>query len=86
MPAAADIPLTEKSNSLKVYTKIQPGDRDSETVAIYMPLFRTGIPDALLKFFTILHKIVRFQDLSTGPQKFGMTRNLVVGEALQVFE
>ena len=54
-------------------------------VAIYMPLFRMVIPEVLLKFFTILHKIIRGQDLSTGPQKFGMTWNLVVVEALRVF-
>ena len=76
----------ENSYSLKVNIKTQPKERVSETVAIYMPLFRTGIPDALLKFFTILHKIVRFQDLSTGPQKYSMTWNLVVGEALRLFE
>ena len=32
------------------------------------------------------HKIIRVQYLSTGPQKFGMTRNLVLGKSLQVFE
>ena len=55
-------------------------------VLIYVLLFRTGSPEALLKFVTILHKIIRGQDLSTGPQKFGMTQNLVVGEDLRVFE
>ena len=53
---------------------------------IYVPLFQTGSPEALLKFVTIIHKIIRGQDLSTGSQKFGMTQNLVVGEALKVFE
>ena len=51
-----------------------------------MSLFQTGSPKALLKFFTILHKIIRGQDLSTGTQEFGMTHNLVIVEALQVFE
>ena len=49
-------------------------------------MFRTGSPDALLNSFTILHKIIRGQDLSTGPQNFGMTRNLVIRESLQVFK
>ena len=59
---------------------------DSDTVEIYVTLLRTGSPKALLKFATILHNITRGQDLSMGPQKFGMTWNLVVGEALRVFE
>ena len=72
---------TEKSDSLKSNIKNQPGERDSETMAIYVPLFRRGIPKALLKFVTIIHNIIKGQDLSAGPQKFGMTQNLVVGEA-----
>ena len=72
--------------SLKVDIKTQPGERESNTVAVYGPLFWTGIPEALLKFVTILHNIIRGQDLSTEPQKFGMTRNLVIKEELRVFE
>ena len=75
-----------KSDFLKVDINIQPGERDSNRVAIYVPLFRTGIPEALLKFVTLIHKIIRGQDLSMGPQKFGMTRNLVFGEVPRVFE
>ena len=77
---------TEKSDSLKVDIKTQPGERDCETVSIYMPLLRTGSIEALLKFLTILLKIITGQDLSTGPQKYSMTWNLVVGEALRLFE
>ena len=73
-------------DSFKVNIKTQLGERDSETVAIYVPLFWTGSTEALLKFFTILRKIIRVQDLSTGPQKFGMTQNLVFVEALGVLE
>ena len=77
---------TDKLDSLKVDIKTQPGDRDSKTVVIYMPLFWTGSPEALLNFVILLKNIIRGQDLSTGPQKFGMTRKLVTGEALRVFE
>ena len=77
---------TEKLDSLKVDIKTQPGERYSKTVVIYVPMFRTGSPEALLKFVTLLHNIIRDQDLSTGPQKSGMTRNIVIFEALRVFE
>ena len=36
--------LTEKLETLKVEIKTQSGERDSETVVIYVPLFSTGIP------------------------------------------
>ena len=71
---------------MKVDIKTKPGERYNETVAIYVPLFWTGIIEALLKFVTILHKIIRGQDLSKGSQKFRMMQNLFVGVALQVFE
>ena len=35
---------TDKSGSLKVDIKSQRGERDNKTVAIYVPLFRTGRP------------------------------------------
>ena len=76
----------DKSDSLKVDIKTQPGERDIKMVAIFIPLFRTGGPEALLNFATLLNKIVWGQDLSTGPQKFVMTRNLVIREALRVFD
>ena len=75
-----------KLDSLKFDIKTQLGERDSDTVAIYMSLFWTGIPEALLKFIALIHKIIRGQYLSTGPQNFGMTWNLVVEEALRVFK
>ena len=54
---------TENSDSLKFHIKNQPGERDSETVAMYVPLFQTGIPEDLLKFLKLLHKIIQGQDL-----------------------
>ena len=51
-----------------------------------MPLFWTGNPESLFKFVTIFNKIIWGQDVYMGPHKFGMTRNLIIGEALQVFE
>ena len=77
---------TEKSDLMKVDIKTQPGDSYSDTVAIYVPLFRTGSQEALLKFVTILHKIIRGQYLFTGPQKFGMTWDRFVRESLRAFK
>ena len=73
---------TYKSDYLKVNINTQPSERGSETVAIYVTLFQTGSTEALHKLVTLLHKIIRGQDLSTGTKKFGVTRNLVVVESL----
>ena len=73
---------TDKFDSLKIDIKTQLGERYSETVKIYVPIFWKGSPEALLNFVNLPHKITRGQDLSTRPQKFGMKRNLVVRESL----
>ena len=49
----------EKSYLPKVNIKTQPGESDNNVVVIYVPLFWTGIPEALLKSVTIIHKIIR---------------------------
>ena len=64
----------------------QPGEKYSNTTAIYVPLFHMGSPESILKFVTLLNKIIRGQDLSTVPQKFVTKRNLVVRDPLRVFE
>ena len=77
---------TDKSDSLKFDIKTKPGESDSDIVAIYVPLFQTGSTEDLLKFVTILNKVIKGQDISKGPLKYEMTRNLVIGESLQVFK
>ena len=75
-----------KANYLKLNIKTQPRDKDSKTVAIYVPLFRTGIPESLLKLVKILNNIIKGQDLSMGPQKYSINRDIFVKESLQLFE
>ena len=77
---------TDNVGSIKIDINTQIGERDSRTVAIYLPLFQKGSTEAFLKFVTILNNIIWGQDLSTVPQKFGTKRNLVVREALWIFD
>ena len=74
-----------KVYSLKVDIKTQPRDKYIKTVAIYMPLFRTGIPEAILKFVIIINNIIKGKDMSTVPHNYGMTHNLVILGSLRVF-
>ena len=73
---------TEKARPVKIDIKAQPEEKNSETVAIYVTIFRTENPESLLKFVTILNNTIKGQDLYTGPHKYGMNRNIVVGESL----
>ena len=77
---------SNKADFLKVDLKTKPGDTDNKMVAIYMPLLRTSTPEALLKFITLLNRILKGKYLSTVTQKYGMARNIMVAVVLQVFE
>ena len=59
--------LSDRSGSLKVGIKIQPGYRGIKTVVIYMLLFKMGNTEAILKFIMLLNNITQGQDMSTGP-------------------
>ena len=56
---------------MKVYIKNQPGEKDINTVAIYMPSFRMGITEALLKLVTILNQSSRDRICPQGPRSTG---------------
>ena len=57
----------DKSYPLKVNIKTQTGESERKTVAIYVPLFCTGSPEALLKFITPRQVRYHPQQYYTGP-------------------
>ena len=75
-----------KSDSLKVEIKMQLGYPKSDPILMYVPVFNTGSPEVLLKFLTLLDKIIKGQSLTTGTHIYAMTNNLLAEEALCVFE
>ena len=74
--------MMDKADSLKVNINNRSGQKYMESVAIYVPMFRTTSTESLLKFVTILNKIIKGQDLSMVPQNYGMTQNLVIVDDL----
>ena len=75
--------LIDKVGSFKFNIKTQYGEKDSETVAIYVSLIRNGSPKSLIKFVKILNKIIKGQDLSMGPHKYGMITHFFPPKAIQ---
>ena len=41
--------------------------------------------EAPIKFITVLHNIIKGQKVSTGPQRYRMKNDILLGEALKVF-
>ena len=72
-------------DSLKIEIETQPSLADSKSLSLYVPIFKSGPPEMLLKYLVVLQKILKGQSLTTGPQQYAMARNLLAGEALRVF-
>ena len=62
---------------LKVEIKTQPGDSNRDTVLLYIPLSKTGSYKSLLKFITVLKKIMKGQNLNNGPLCYYMTKKIL---------
>ena len=52
----------DKQGSLKTDIKMQQGEKYIKIVSIYVPLFRTGSPEALLKLIIMFNKIINGED------------------------
>ena len=76
----------EKLDSIRVEINFKIGERDRNTLYIYVPIFKTGLVNALIKFLVLLKKIRKFQNLTTGTHRYVITKNLLEGKSLQVFE
>ena len=68
-----------------VNIKTQPGDV-KKTVLLYVPIFKIGSKEELLKFLVIPKKILKGHNLTMGPKCYVMHKKLLSGESLQVFE
>ena len=76
----------KNQDSLKFDIKTQTWDIIIEMLSLYMPMFYTSSDESLLKLLTLMNKILKNQNLITGPKYYVMANNLLSREALQVFE
>ena len=75
----------KNQNYLKVEIKTQPGEVNIKNVSLYILIFKTSLAESLLKFLVLLKKILKDWNLTTGPQYYVLTKNLLAVEAIQVF-
>ena len=64
-----DKKTNKKADTLKLEIKTQPGNADSETVTLTVGILKSGTPEELLKFKTMIWKIIKGQDLNAGPSQ-----------------
>ena len=76
----------KKRDSLRVDIKTHPWEISSKKVSIYIPISRTGSEKSLLKFIFLLKKILKGQNLITGPQYYTTTKNIIAGDSLKKIE
>ena len=74
-----------KANYVVIKIKTIPEEAASPSQEVQMPYFKDGTPDQLLDFLEKLTLVMKGQILTTGVQKFGLTRTLLQGDALTTF-
>lgn len=62
-----------------------PTEEGSTTYDLSIPFFDQGSPEELLIFLNLLGKVFVGQNVTTGPQKYAITRRLLTGDALSAF-
>lgn len=76
----------KKQEYLTMKLRSDPADANSQTYDLTIQFFRTGTPEEWLLFQRDLHRVLNGQNITTGPQKFTMTRRLIHGDTLAVFD
>ena len=78
--------MNPTTKSLKVYIKSQTGETSSKTILLYIPVFKMGSQEALLRLLKFLQKTIKGEILKTGPQMYTMMKNLLTIESLRVLD
>ena len=75
-----------EGKSVKIALRTNPSDAGSETVDRYFPIFHTGTPEEWIIWLRNWEMIRKGLNLTTGAAWCGMVRQLLDGDALQVFD
>jgi hypothetical protein len=75
-----------KDECLMFKLRSVPTDDNLTTYEITVGYFKTGTPEELLLFLQNLCKIFVGQNVTTGPNRYAITRRLLQGDALAAFD
>ena len=75
----------KKGEFLKLDLRSVPTDAESETYSFNFPFFKQGTPAEWIQWRKNYQKVQVGQNLTTGPSKYAMARQLLEGNALRVF-
>ena len=76
----------KKGMTHKLGLKVDPTDKDSNSYEIEVVVFDSGTPEEWLDFLDVWKKVEKGLRLTAAPTKAAVFKNLIRGEALQVFE
>jgi hypothetical protein len=74
-----------KDEVLNFKLRTDPKDKDSTTYELTIGYFSKGTAEELLLFLRSVKKILKGQDVTTGPTQYALMRRLLQGDALAAF-
>ena len=66
--------------------RAQPHNENSQTYELTVPIFRSGTPEEWLLCKRDINRVIKGQNVTTGPEMYAMARRILDGEALTAFE
>ena len=80
------VTIMEEDKALTFKLKSEPTNSKSITYSVQLAPFSVGSPEQWLSFLKTLNVIFKGQNQTRGPDQFVMTRRLLEGQAISVFE
>jgi hypothetical protein len=81
----SDVKELQKNEYQTFKLRQNPGDADSPTYELTVPLFQTGTPEEYLTFIRDVRHVIEKQNITTGPGRYSLIRTLLRGDALAAF-
>jgi hypothetical protein len=75
----------QKHECLTFKLRSTPGDTTSAEYQLTVPFFSSGTPEEVLLFARNLRKVIKGQNVTSGPNQYALARRLLQGDALSAF-
>ena len=82
----AEVDTSKKDEYLTVELRYVPTNENSAKYKKNVRYYKGNCPKAHLEFVDDIHKVLVGQNITEGPQQFAMTRTLLRGDALRIFD
>ena len=76
---------SKSTETMKFKLLSNPSDADGPTYEMVVKQFRTGTPEDYIKTIIAINRVLKGQNINTGPDQYSMVHRILLGETLTAF-